>query len=49
LDLLLLKRQAGTEKINRNKIQEISGAPLTDCCSCAISFRGRGWMQKKAL
>ena len=30
MDLLLLKRQAGTEKINRNKIQEISGAPLTE-------------------
>jgi hypothetical protein len=33
----------GTKKTNRNKIQEISGAPANranDCCSCAISFRG---------
>jgi hypothetical protein len=50
LDLLLLQRQAGTGNTNRNKIQEISGAPLTEQAIVVVAlfpFAGRGWMQKK--
>jgi hypothetical protein len=48
--VLLLKRQAGTKKTDRNKIQEISGAPLTEQTIVVVAlfpFAGRGWMQKK--
>ena len=38
------------KRINRNKIQEISGAPLTEQTIVVVTlfpFAGRGWMQKK--
>jgi hypothetical protein len=41
---------AGTKEANRNKIPEISDAPLTEQTIVVVAlfpFAGRGWMQKK--
>jgi hypothetical protein len=41
---------AGTKETNRNKIPEISDAPLTEQTIVVVAlfpFAGRGWMQKK--
>jgi hypothetical protein len=42
----------GTKKTNRNKIQEISGAPPIEQTIVVVAlfpFAGRGWMGEKAL
>jgi hypothetical protein len=46
----LAQTAGGHEKTDRNKIQEISGAPLTEQTIVVVAlfpFAGRGWMQKK--